>query len=72
MENQGDIDAQTLAGAISTATHGTGATFRNISSQVEAVRLVTAAGPCWTSAPTSPTCWAPPAWAWARWAPSAP
>ena len=25
MENQGDIDAQTLAGAISTATHGTGA-----------------------------------------------
>ena len=44
MENQGDIDAQTLAGAISTATHGTGATYRNISSQVEAVRLVTAAG----------------------------
>ena len=27
MENQGDIDAQTLAGAISTATHGTGATL---------------------------------------------
>ena len=24
MENQGDIDRQTLAGAISTATHGTG------------------------------------------------
>ena len=44
MENQGDIDAQTLAGAISTATHGTGATYRNISSQVEAVRLVTASG----------------------------
>ncbi|HEX5910863.1 MAG TPA: D-arabinono-1,4-lactone oxidase [Thermoleophilaceae bacterium] len=44
MENQGDIDAQTLAGAISTATHGTGATYRNISSQVEAVRLVTATG----------------------------
>ena len=44
MENQGDIDAQTLAGAISTATHGTGARFRNISSQVEAMRLVTASG----------------------------
>ena len=44
MENQGDIDAQTLAGAISTATHGTGARYRNISSQVEAVRLVTASG----------------------------
>ena len=34
MENQGDIDRQTLAGAISTATHGTGGRFRNISSQV--------------------------------------
>ncbi len=44
MENQGDIDVQTVAGAISTATHGTGAGYRNISSQVEAVRLVTAAG----------------------------
>ena len=44
MENQGDIDSQTLAGAISTATHGTGARYRNISSQVAAIRLVTAAG----------------------------
>jgi L-gulonolactone oxidase len=44
MENQGDIDAQTLAGAISTATHGTGAGYRNVSSQVRAVRLVTAGG----------------------------
>src|SRR5262245_9750443 len=34
MENQGDVDTQTLAGAISTATHGTGARFRNISAQV--------------------------------------
>ena len=24
LENQGDVDSQTLAGAISTATHGTG------------------------------------------------
>ena len=44
MENQGDIDSQTLAGAISTATHGTGARYRNVSSQVATVRLVTAAG----------------------------
>ena len=44
MENQGDIDRQTLAGAISTATHGTGARFRNISSQVAGMRLVTGAG----------------------------
>jgi L-gulonolactone oxidase len=44
MENLGDIDRQTVAGAISTGTHGTGAKLRNISAQVEAVELVTAAG----------------------------
>jgi len=44
LENQGDIDRQTLAGAISTATHGTGASFRNMSAQVEAVELVLADG----------------------------
>src|SRR5919201_2492219 len=40
MENLGDIDRQTLAGAISTATHGTGAGFRNLSAQAEALELV--------------------------------
>src|SRR5690242_5428293 len=44
MENLGDIDRQTIAGAISTGTHGTGAKLRNISSQVEAVELVLADG----------------------------
>jgi L-gulonolactone oxidase len=44
MENLGDIDRQTIAGAISTGTHGTGARLRNISAQVEAVELVTASG----------------------------
>jgi L-gulono-1,4-lactone dehydrogenase len=44
MENLGDIDRQTLAGAISTGTHGTGARLRNISAQVEAVELVLADG----------------------------
>ena len=44
MENQGDIDRQTIAGAISTATHGTGARFANLSSQVAGLRLVTADG----------------------------
>ncbi|MGD9735394.1 MAG: D-arabinono-1,4-lactone oxidase [Solirubrobacterales bacterium] len=44
MENLGDIDRQTIAGAISTATHGTGARLRNISAQVEAIELVTGAG----------------------------
>jgi L-gulonolactone oxidase len=45
MENLGDVDAQTLAGALATGTHGTGTGFRNLSSQVEALRMVTADGP---------------------------
>jgi len=40
MENLGDIDRQTIAGAISTGTHGTGARLRNISAQVEGMELV--------------------------------
>jgi FAD-linked oxidoreductase len=44
MENQGDVDPQTLAGAISTATHGTGAGFGNLPSQVVGVRLVDGTG----------------------------
>ena len=44
MENLGDIDRQTHAGAVSTATHGTGAAFRNLSAQLDAVELVLADG----------------------------
>ena len=44
MENLGDIDRQTIAGAISTGTHGTGAKLRNISAQVEGLELVLADG----------------------------
>ena len=44
MQNQGDVDPQTLAGAISTATHGTGGGFGNLSSQVSGVRLVDGTG----------------------------
>jgi L-gulonolactone oxidase len=44
MPNLGDIDEQSIAGAISTATHGTGVTLRNVSAQVRALRLVTARG----------------------------
>ncbi len=44
MENLGDIDRQTIAGAISTGTHGTGAKLRNISAQVEGIELVPADG----------------------------
>jgi L-gulono-1,4-lactone dehydrogenase len=39
-ENLGDIDRQSLAGSISTATHGTGARFQNLSAQIEAIELV--------------------------------
>ena len=44
MENQGDVDPQTLAGALSTATHGTGGRFGNLSSRVVGVRLVDGTG----------------------------
>jgi FAD-linked oxidoreductase len=44
LENLGDIDRQTIAGSISTGTHGTGARFRNLSSQVEAIEIVAADG----------------------------
>jgi L-gulonolactone oxidase len=44
LENQGDIDHQALAGALATATHGTGLEFQNISARVKAARLVTADG----------------------------
>ncbi|MGH3444429.1 MAG: D-arabinono-1,4-lactone oxidase, partial [Nocardioidaceae bacterium] len=42
--NMGDIDAQTISGAISTGTHGTGARFGGIATQVEALELVMADG----------------------------
>ena len=44
LENLGDIDVQSIAGAISTATHGTGARLRNIPAQVVALTLVLADG----------------------------
>ena len=44
LENLGDIDKQTISGAVSTGTHGTGSRFRNFSSQVEALELVLADG----------------------------
>lgn len=44
MENLGDIDRQTIAGATSTGTHGTGEAFPGISAQLVAVTLVTGDG----------------------------
>ncbi|HSX68228.1 D-arabinono-1,4-lactone oxidase [Nocardioides sp.] len=44
LANLGDINVQSAAGAISTATHGTGAAFGNLATFVESLELVTAAG----------------------------
>jgi L-gulonolactone oxidase len=44
LENMGDIDRQSVAGATQTATHGTGLRYRNLSSQIVGLRLVTGDG----------------------------
>jgi FAD-linked oxidoreductase len=44
MANLGDIDRQSIAGAISTGTHGTGLRFGGISTQVVGATLVTGTG----------------------------
>jgi FAD-linked oxidoreductase len=54
LENLGDIDVQTIAGAISTATHGTGARLPNLSAQVESVELVLADGDVLTCSAADP------------------
>lgn len=43
-ENLGDIDVQSIAGAISTGTHGTGIRFGTIPNQVVGLTLVTGTG----------------------------
>ena len=42
MANLGDIDAQTIAGAISTGTHGTGRRFGGLATQVVGLQMVMA------------------------------
>jgi FAD/FMN-containing dehydrogenase len=44
MENLGDVDVQTLAGALATGTHGTGRRLGSLATQVVGLRLVTPAG----------------------------
>ena len=44
MTNLGDVDVQTISGAISTGTHGTGAKYGGIATQVRALELVLADG----------------------------
>jgi FAD/FMN-containing dehydrogenase len=44
LENQGDIDRQAIAGAVSTGTHGTGRGIGSLSTQVVGLRIITATG----------------------------
>ena len=44
LENMGDIDRQTIAGATSTGTHGTGGSFGGLATQIVGVTLVTGTG----------------------------
>lgn len=42
--NQGDIDRQSIAGAIATGTHGTGLNLQSLSAMVVGLRLINASG----------------------------
>jgi L-gulonolactone oxidase len=44
MENLGDINVQSIAGATSTGTHGTGIGFGNLATQIAALKFVAADG----------------------------
>jgi FAD-linked oxidoreductase len=44
MENLGDIAYQSIAGAVSTSTHGTGARFGGLATQIVGLELITADG----------------------------
>lgn len=52
MSNLGSISDQSIAGAISTATHGTGITFVGLSSMITDMDLVTASGELIACSPT--------------------
>ena len=44
MHNLGDVDVQTLAGAVSTGTHGTGRSLGGLATRIAGLRLVTGDG----------------------------
>jgi L-gulonolactone oxidase len=52
MENLGDINVQSIAGATSTGTHGTGITLGNIATQIAALKFLTADGREVSASPT--------------------
>lgn len=51
-ENLGDIDVQSISGAVSTGTHGTGRAFGGLATQLRAVTLATADGRLLSISPT--------------------
>ena len=60
LSNLGDIDRQTVAGAISTGTHGTGQRLGGLGAQVRALEIVLADGSGSPAAPpNAPNCSAP-------------
>lgn len=68
LPNLGDIDRQTIAGAISTGTHGSGNRLGGIATQVRALTLVTGDGSVVTcSTEDDPSCWPPPRSVWGPW-----
>ncbi|MFB6171962.1 MAG: D-arabinono-1,4-lactone oxidase [Haloarculaceae archaeon] len=52
VENLGDVDQQTVAGALATGTHGTGIDFGVLATQVVGLRLLTADGDVLTLDPS--------------------
>jgi FAD-linked oxidoreductase len=52
LKNQGDIDRQSIAGALSTATHGTGITLPCLAAELTSFRLATAEGQVLVCSPT--------------------
>src|SRR3546814_8310519 len=55
LANQGDVDPQSLAGAMATGTHGTGVSLVSLAAMARGVRLVGADGVAgWGDAGTGP------------------
>lgn len=53
LHNMGDIDEQTIGGATSTGTHGTGGTVASLSAQIESFTIISGHGEEITASPTS-------------------
>jgi FAD-linked oxidoreductase len=53
LHNMGDIAEQTLAGATSTGTHGTGGIVASLSAQIASFRMISGHGEEFTASPTS-------------------